>query len=71
VLQTRFGTKLGSAAAAFKRRGRQTGFSRSRSIIAEAASRMRHNYAVMPGTRAMKGFAAIRSEHGDDGSGFS
>ena len=31
-----------------------------RSIIAEAASRMRHNYAVVLGTRAMKKIRPIR-----------
>ena len=38
-----------------------------RSIIAEAAWRMRHNYAVMFGTRAMQKIRPYSLEHDDEG----
>ena len=38
-----------------------------RSIIAEAASRMRHNYAVMFGARAMQKIRPYSLEHDDEG----
>jgi hypothetical protein len=54
------------AAAPFQPRGRQPVFP-PRSIIAEAASRMRHKCAVMFGARAMQKIRPYSLEHDDEG----